>query len=288
MHFTQKIGFLLFLSVVIPGYAQDNPRTVTYRKTKQTDLDLAIDYPADWKQTDKRPAIVFFFGGGWENGTIKAFERQAKYFASRGLVASRADYRVKSRHGVTPTDCVDDARAAVRYLRENAETLGIDPDRIVASGGSAGGHIAACTTLKPVTDEASKIPSTANALILFNPVLRFGPQMLAKVNHDESVGKAISPILYLGKESPPTLILFGTSDVLIKQGEEFLARSKDVGCRSEMLVAEQQPHGFFHRSPWYEKTLYRADEFLESLGYVQGKPTVKIPEADDAQPKRGK
>ena len=278
MRFSKRCLFLLFLSIAIPAGAQDNPRTVIYRKTTQADLDLEIDYPSDWKQTDKRPAIVFFFGGGWENGTIKAFERQSRYFASRGLVSARADYRVKSRHGVTPKDCVDDARAAVRYLRQNADALGIDPDRIVASGGSAGGHIAACTTLKPDADNDTEVSSNANALILFNPVLRFGPQMLARVNHDEAVGKAISPILYIAKTSPPTLILFGTNDGLLKQGEEFIERSKVVGCRAEMLVADQQPHGFFHRSPWYEKTLYRADEFLESLGYLKGKPTVKIPE----------
>ena len=278
MRFSKRCLFLLFLSTSIPAGAQDNPKTVTYRKTTQADLNLEIDYPSDWKQTDKRPAIVFFFGGGWENGTIKAFERQSRYFASRGLVSARADYRVKSRHGVTPKDCVDDARAAVRYLRQNADALGIDPDRIVASGGSAGGHIAACTTLKPDADNDTEVSSNANALILFNPVLRFGPQMLARVNHDEAVGKAISPILYIAKTSPPTLILFGTNDGLLKQGEEFIERSKVVGCRAEMLVADQQPHGFFHRSPWYEKTLFRADEFLESLGYLKGKPTVKIPE----------
>jgi len=277
MRFSKRCLFLLFLSIAIPAGAQDNPRTVIYRKTTQADLNLEIDYPSDWKQTDKRPAIVFFFGGGWENGSIKAFERQSRYFASRGLVSARADYRVKSRHGVTPKDCVDDARAAVRYLRQNAGALGIDPDRIVASGGSAGGHIAACTTLKPA-DNDTEVSSNANALILFNPVLRFGPQVLARVNHDEAVGKAISPILYVAKASPPTLILFGTNDGLLKQGEEFIERSKVVGCRAEMLLADQQPHGFFHRSPWYEKTLYRADEFLESLGYLKGKPTVKIPE----------
>lgn len=278
MRFSKRCLFLLFLSIAIPAGAQDNPKTVIYRKTTQADLNLEIDYPSDWKQTDKRPAIVFFFGGGWENGSIKAFERQSRYFASRGLVSARADYRVKSRHGVTPKDCVDDAMAAVRYLRQNADALGIDPDRIVASGGSAGGHIAACTTLKPDADNDTEVSSNANALILFNPVLRFGPQVLARVNHDEAVGKAISPILYVAKASPPTLILFGTNDGLLKQGEEFIERSKVVGCRAEMLLADQQPHGFFHRSPWYEKTLYRADEFLESLGYLKGKPTVKIPE----------
>ncbi len=126
---------------------QETTKAFTYTKTKQADLEMVVHYPPGWKETDKRPGIVFFFGGGWENGTIKAFEPQAKYLASRGMVAARADYRVKSRHGVTPKECVDDARSAIRWIRQNAGKLGVDPDKIVASGGSAGGHIAACTTL---------------------------------------------------------------------------------------------------------------------------------------------
>ncbi len=112
---------------------------------------------------------MFFFGGGWENGTIKAFEPQARYFAGRGLVTARADYRVKSRHGVTPKECVDDARAAVAWFRQNAAKLGVDPNRIVASGGSAGGRIAACTTLRPAAEskaEAAKTSCGAKPLLL--------------------------------------------------------------------------------------------------------------------------
>jgi acetyl esterase/lipase len=277
---------MFLLALCIPALGQGNTRTFTYTKTKQADLEMVVHFPPGWKETDKRPGIVFFFGGGWENGTIKAFEPQAEYFASRGLVTARADYRVKSRHGVTPRECVEDARAALRWFRQNAGTLGVDPEKIVASGGSAGGHIAACTTLLPAAElKDEKVSCKANALILFNPVLRFGPQMLKKVDNDEVVGKAISPILYLAKESPPTLLFFGTDDFLLKQGEEFIQRSKELGQRSEMFTAEKQPHGFFHKTPWKEKTLQRADEFLASLGYLEGKPTIKVPEGKDEKSK---
>jgi acetyl esterase/lipase len=249
---------------------------------------MIVHFPPGWKATDKRPGIVFFFGGGWENGTIKAFEPQAQYLASRGMVTARADYRVKSRHGVTPKECVEDARSAVRWFRQHAAELGVDPDRIVVSGGSAGGHIAACTTLMPASapqGEDSKVSCKANALVLFNPVLRFGPQLLQKIGNDEALGKAISPTLYLAKDSPPTLLLFGTDDWLLKQGEEFMQRSKELGHRAELFTAEKQGHGFFNRSPWRERTLQRTDEFLASLGYLQGKPMIQVPDAKPAQPK---
>jgi acetyl esterase/lipase len=279
-------AILTLLGLAGSALGQDNLKTFTYTKTKQADLEMIVHFPPGWKETDKRPGIVFFFGGGWENGTIKAFEPQARYLASRGMVAARADYRVKSRHGVTPKECVEDARSAVRWFRQNAATLGVDPDKVVASGGSSGGHIAACTTLMPAPEgKDEKISCKANALLLFNPVLRFGPQMLKKVDTDEAVGKAISPILYLTKDSPPTLLFYGTDDFLIKQGQEFLQRSKELGHRSEMFTAEKQPHAFFNKSPWKEKTLLRADEFLASLGYLQGKPTITVPEGKDETPK---
>jgi acetyl esterase/lipase len=277
---------LQWFGVALPAVGQENTKTFTYKKTKQANLEIVVHFPPDWKTADKRPGIVFFFGGGWQNGTIQAFEQQARYFAGRGMVAARADYRVKSRHDVTPKECVDDARSAVRWVRENAAMLGVDPDRIVASGGSAGGHIAACTTLMPAADARDeKVSCKANALVLFNPVLRFGPQMLARVGNDEAVAKAISPVLYLAKDSPPTLLFYGTDDWLIKQGEEFMQRSKELGHRCEMFTAEKQPHGFFHRPPWRERTLRRADEFLASLGYLQGKPAIPVPDATQAQPR---
>lgn len=251
-HFIALIA-LLSSCFVAPLLAEENTKTFTYAKTTQADLEIVVHYPAGWKESDKRPGIVFFFGGGWENGTIKAFEPQAKYFASRGLVTACADYRVKSRHKVTPKQCVEDARSAVRWFRTNASKLGVDPERIVVSGGSAGGHIAACTTLRPEAElkgEDSQVSCKANVLLLFNPVLRFGPQMLKKFDLDEATGKAISPVLYLTKDSPPTLLFYGTDDWLLNNGEEFMKRSKELGHKAELMTAEKQGHGFFNKSPW--------------------------------------
>ena len=270
------LGCLLPGLVAVQAAEQQDTKSFIYKKTKQADLEIVVHYPPGWKETDKRPAIVFFFGGGWTGGTIKQFEPQASHLASRGMVAARADYRVKSRHGVTPKECVEDAKSAVRWMRQNAAKLGIDPDRIVAAGGSAGGHIAACTALTPGLEaegEDAKISSKPNALVLFNPVLRFRafPQLMDRIGNDEALGKAISPTLHLTKDSPPTLIFFGTADRLAAMGDEFMKKSKELGHRAELFTAEGQPHGFFNRPPWLEKTTQRMDEFLVSLGYLEAK-----------------
>ena len=256
-------------------------KSFLYKKTKQAELELVVHYPPSWTAADKRPAIVFFFGGGWTNGKISQFEPQAEYLAGRGMVAVRADYRVKSRHGVSPPDCVEDAKSAIRWVRQHAAELGIDPERIVAAGGSAGGHLAACTSLCEGLEAAGGDPgisSRPSALVLFNPVLDMTtPQLAARVGNDEKLARQISPTLHLTKETPPTLLFYGTDDRLLAQGEEFLAKSKQLGHRAELFTAEGVGHGFFNRSPWQERTLVRADEFLASLGYLTGKPTLSAP-----------
>ncbi len=251
----------------------------TYKKTRQGELELHLHYPAEWKPGDRRPAIVFFFGGGWTSGNVRQFEPQAKHLAERGMVAARADYRVKSRHDVTPAECVEDAKSAVRWLRQNAVVLGVDPERIVAAGGSAGGHIAACTAFTEGLEaegEDRSVSSRPNALVLFNPVVRFAgqPELMTRINNDDKLGRLLSPTLHLGKaaqSAPPALLLYGKEDRLLAQGEEFAEKAKQAGARAELFLADGVGHGFFNRPPWLERTLQRADEFLVSLDYLPKK-----------------
>ena len=277
---TQALWLCCFLPGLAAAQAEGQPETkvITYKNTPQTDLKLVVHYPSGWKETDQRPAIVFFFGGGWTSGKLEQFRTPGQPFARRGMVAVRADYRVKSRHGVSPRECVEDAKSAIRWVRSHAAQLGVDPARIVSAGGSAGGHIAACTAFTPGLDaegEDAGVSSKPNALVLFNPVLRFEgvAQLMERIGNDESLGRALSPTLHLAQNSPPTLIFFGTADRLAPMGDEFMKRSKDLGHRAELFTAEGQSHGFFNRSPWTDKTTQRMDEFLVSLDYLE--PTGK-------------
>ncbi len=274
-------ALLLAATAAPPARADDDHagkiEEFVYAKTPHGELKTFVHFPEGWKAGDHRPAIVFFFGGGWRNGNPAQFESQAKYLAGRGMVAARADYRVKSRQDVTPVDCVADARAAVRWLRENAEKFGIDPDRIVASGGSAGGHIAACTGTTPDPDANAAVSSRPNAMVLFNPVLAIqGERILQIAGIDAEAGKTISPTAHVTEKTPPTLILFGTEDPLMQQAQPFLNAAKAHGVRAELFTAEGVGHGFFNRPPWQDRTIRRVDEFLGSLGYLQGPPTIKI------------
>ncbi len=254
-------------------------KSFRYKQTEQAGLKIHVHFPPGWKADDKRPAIVFFFGGGWKTGSVTQFEKQARYLARRGIVAARADYRVRKRHGVRPDACVEDAKSAVRWLRAKSSRLGVDPNRIVAAGGSSGGHIAACTALTPGLEaqgEDREVSSTPNAMVLFNPVLRVTG---AAVGGDEKLAKQISPTLYVTRDTPPALLLYGTKDRLLRQGEEYVKVARKAGCRAEMYRAEGVGHGFFNRSPWMERTNQRVDAFLVSLGYrVERKPEPAAPD----------
>jgi len=262
-----------------------------YKRASDVDLKLYVFAPQDHEPSDKRPAIVFFFGGGWTNGSPQQFEQQCRYLASRGMVAVTADYRVASRHGVKGVDCVRDAKSAIRWVRTHAAELGIDPHRIVASGGSAGGHLAAATgTIEEFDDpsEGASVSSRPNALVLFNPAVSFDPSTVAPNetrarNFGERMGvepARLSPADHVSADTPPTLIMIGTDDFLIGGVRQFADRMKAAGVRCDLDLYEGRGHGFFNLRPNkpsedFYATAESMDRFLASLGYVAGEPTVK-------------
>ncbi len=226
--------------------------SVIYKSTPQGDLELHIFYPNGEKKGRDRTAVVQFFGGGWVSGNPNQFYQQSAYYAQQGMVAISVDYRVSQKHGTTPFECVEDAKSAVRWVRQNAKKLGIDPNKIVASGGSAGGHIAACTALiegLECEDEKLKISSVPNALVLFNPVLDTTERGYGS---DKLVGKEtlISPTHHVREGLPPTIIMHGTKDVTVpfSNATEFREAMVECGNICELVIFAGVGHGFFNGS----------------------------------------
>lgn len=259
-----------------------------YKTVEGTELSLWTFTPKDHQPTDSRPAIVFFFGGGWKNGSPGQFEQQCRYLASRGMVAITADYRVASRHGVKAVECVRDAKSAIRWVRGHARELGIDPQRSAAGGGSAGGHLAACSGVIAEFDEEKENPAVSsrpNAMVLFNPAVSFDPALtgddrrLAGLSERTGVEpEKLSPAHHVRPGLPPTLVLIGTKDFLIAANHQFVDRMKAAGNRCDLDLYEDREHGFFNYgrqgSPDFLKTTESMDRFLTSLGYLAGEPTV--------------
>ena len=250
-----------------------SPLELTYKQVDTVQLGLKIFYPPAYKKGERLPTIVFFFGGGWTGGSMTQFEPHALHFAAKNMIAVLVDYRVKSRHNTSPFESVKDAKSAIRYLRQHAETLGVDANRIVASGGSAGGHLAAACFTNASLNESSDdlaISAKPNALVLFNPVIDNGKDGYGF----ERIGEnyvTFSPIHNIQKGFPPTIFFLGTKDKLISvaTAEMFKKKIEQVGGRCELFLSEDQPHGFFNKEPYLSETIAKTDLFLLSLRYIQ-------------------
>lgn len=286
-----RISMLLVSALQVPAMAQNaqlaypprfpDAKVEVYKRAGQASLSLYIFEPAGAGKTPPRAAIVFFFGGGWRNGSPAQFEGHCRRLAALGMVAISADYRVSSRNQSNVLDSIHDAKSAIRYVRRNAARLGIDPNRIAAGGGSAGGHIAAAAGVIPGLNEPGEDPSISskpNALVLFNPALSLTGDGTTEPlsSRPEFAGvdlASVSPASHVSKGAPPTVIFHGKADNTVPYStvEAYTKKSQAAGNRCELVGYEGQTHGFFNNrpgNPFYGETLRAAEKFLVSLGYL--------------------
>lgn len=269
---------------VVYELREASPATYIRYSTNQW---LLVRKPNDWQATDRRPAIILFHGGGWTGGSPGQFEHQATYYASQGMVAIAASYRFASPDGTTPPwNAIQDAKSAIRWVREHAAELGVDPQRIAAGGGSAGGHLAATAGMVlgyDNPDDNLSVSSRPDALVLFSAVIDDGPtgfafQRFADVYEDLSPAHNVSP------DDPPVLFLHGGQDRLLPA---------DVVDRFHASLDEAGVPATFHRYPaghtfyqlgqansrYFTQTLRRSTEFFQNLGWLSGPRGMDVPQA---------
>lgn len=273
----------------------EGAKEIVYKEIDRVTLKLWVFNPVKHQASDKKPAVVFFFGGGWNGGSPTQFIKHCEYLAARGMVGIVADYRVFSRHKVQANKCVSDAKSAIRWVRENAEELGIDPNRIAAGGGSAGGHLAAATATLPMFDEPTEnasVSSKPNALALFNPALVLAPvDGLTQEERERFKGlekrfgaapESMSPYHNVVKGNPPTIIFHGTDDktVAFTSAELFTEKMRTEGNRCVLVGYKGEAHGFFNygkkSNANFIDTVNKMDAFFVSLGYLEAPPKIIV------------
>lgn len=271
---------IIFLFIIINSFCSAQEKFL-YKQIDTTKLFMEVYYPEHLDSAKIYPAMVFFFGGGWIDGDKSHFLNHAMYFTKRGIICFLVDYRTEAKHSTTPFESVKDAKSAMRYIKKNAADFGVDSNKIIASGGSAGGHLATATALiedyNENTDDLS-VSCVPNVLVLFNPVIDNGPGGYGyeRIGH---AYKDFSPLHNIKVGAPPTIIFLGTDDKLIPvETAEYYKKVMDkVKSRCDLLLYEGVGHGFFNYKnfEYYKKTILEADKFLESLGYLK-KPIIKI------------
>ncbi len=190
-----------------------------YKTVGAVTLGLSIFNPPGHRPDQSpKPAVVFFHGGAFNIGARSNFCAQAHYPAGRGLVALCVEYRIRSRHQTTQREAIQDAMSAMRWVRRHTAELGLDPKRIAAAGGSAGGFLAAAVTTLSGLDEPGEDTATStrpNALILFNSMIDRGPGSRAFAKVEAAMPgqwKTISPLHHLYPDFPPTIHFLGRAD----------------------------------------------------------------------------
>ena len=256
-----------------------------FRQVGTNELRLHVVKPKGWKQGDRRPCFVAFFGGGWISGSPERSIGWAKWAAGHGLVGVAPDYRTRNRFNGTPEDCVADGRAALNWVIEHAAELGIDPAKIVVQGGSAGGHVAAWTAIPkpgPGADDPAprQVPA---ALVLLNPVSDTtatgygGPR---RFGNQQERARACSVPDQMPAKMPPTIIFHGTADETVPYANSVALRDKLVatGNRAALVTFEGLGHSY-NSSKFGEagksadkKTREDTVKFLQSLGLLSGSP----------------
>ena len=265
----------------------------TYKSVEGHDLKIWVFNPTiiELEKNASTPAILFFFGGGWNSGSPTQFVKYCERLSEHGMVGVVADYRVKSRHGVQAKTCVEDALDALRYVTEHADKLGIDPMRIGVGGGSAGGHLAASLGTIHASD-----PAAPKVMALFNPATLLAPipsnlldtplptlQGLEQINAviqakegqlRDRIGLEpveLSPFHHVASNSPPTIIFHGTNDKTVpyESAKLFASNLRKNGVFVDLKTYKGAGHGFFNREPYFSQTAEELEAFLINLGWLE-------------------
>lgn len=251
-------------------------QVVVYKKVGDRRLRLNVFEPDGWKATDRRACFLSIHGGGWVGMSPRRQYPFAAHFARLGMVGICVEYRLaKSAPDVTVFDCVRDSRSAMRYVRAHAAELGVDPQKIVVNGGSAGGHLAASTALFDGIDQPGEdisVSAMPNAVVLFFPVIDTSQEGYG----NRLIGdrwREISPLARVRPGLPPTILFHGTGDTVtpFKGAQAFHDAMLKAGNRCELVVKEGAGHGYLmHDRTCYDETLRKTEAFLASSGFLPG------------------
>jgi len=239
-----------------------------YKRIGTTSLDAHVFPPDGVAKGERRPAFLYFHGGGWAGGIPEWGYDRCRRSAALGFVAITFEYRLRWRHGTTPLESVADAKSAVRWARVHAAELGIDPERVVVAGFSAGGHLGAATAMIPGYEEegeGTSVSSKPTALVLISSAIDVAePGWFSECLAGRADPAALSPAQHIRSGLPPTLILQGVNDELcpVAGAQRFCQRMKAADNSCELFTFDG---GHLPTPEVWQAIHPRIDTFLKAL-----------------------
>jgi len=244
-------------------------RDLVYAEVDGRNLNLDLYRP---KKAEGKvlPGIVYIHGGGWSGGNKKTNWRQSAMLAREGYAVACIEYRLLPKAKIL--NCVEDAKAAVRWMRANAATYHVNPERIGAIGGSAGGHLAGMLAVSSGTKELEgrggnkAISSQIQAAVpmaMPSDLDNLFVRQRFKLTSDEA--KLVSPTRYVNKDQAPMLLLHCKADRTVPyfSSSAFLLLCKGEGADIKLVEIKNGGHAFWHKSNGFEETLTAALPFLK-------------------------
>jgi acetyl esterase/lipase len=246
-------------------------KNVVFGKGGSTDLRLDIYRPP--AGTEKRMATIHMHGGGFTGGSKETLSERVLPYATAGYVAIPVQYRLAGE-AKWPAQ-IEDVKAAIRWTRANAKSLGIDPGRIAVVGHSAGGYLAlfaAGTGNRPEFEGRNGTPGAGTqvaACCAYYPATEVRPQANGTANNlmpagsDEAAHRAASPLTYITKAFAPTVIFHGTADTTIplESSERLFKQLRDAQVPVELHAIAGVPH-VFDSSPEFARSAGTLADFF--------------------------
>ena len=283
-------GMSSILQRVAPiGEARDreilkDAATYVYQERPQGAVQAHVFFPAN-ASPEPRPVVVFFHGGLWDSPTPTQFVPQCLHFASRGAVAVAAETRTGVRHGTGPLEAVEDARDLIRWLRHNADTFNLDPNRVVIGGAGGGAFLALLATMPKVKQmpPVDGLDCRPQALILFSALVNTAAKGPASERFPNSkTAKRMSPSHLIRRKLPPIIMFHGKSDRItpFDEVDRFRRKMRFWGNTCELVDFERADHSFFnfnvsHKN--FELTTNAADRFLVDQGLLAPAESADCP-----------
>lgn len=264
----------IVLFAVALGANGQTMKKYTYTGMNGKEHDIEVYLPKNHKSSAKVPCFIHFHGGGWSGGSLSSGRPFCKYFASRGIVALTANYsmhpKINGRPPKLPAGesrkriCVIDGKTVIRWVKTHAQELGIAPNKIVAAGGSAGGHIALLSMMNDAFNnprDPKNITTDVQAFVLMCP---------AFVLPERDRTADVNVFKNLNKKLPPMLFLVGETDGWRKACSILTAKLSRNGENFECWMGPKSGHMFFRGKSWKNRCLIKIDAFLVKNGFLKG------------------
>jgi acetyl esterase/lipase len=269
LFFTTCLFPVVIAHTAEPSFKEWND--VTFIERSSGELALDVIRPDD---DETRPAVVCLHGGFWVKGTRKHIRPLAVDLAKLGYVGICSSYRLS---GVAPFPAqIEDVRAAIRFLRENASAYGIDPERIGVVGSSAGGHLAVLAA----TDNRSAPAERPNAAVgmgaqtdLTAPHIQNVDSGVGAENWSKFLGglypevpenyASASPLAHLSGDDPAVAIVCGELDQESTRAERFRQAAFRLGIPTALTVVPDGPHGLIHGEDHRQAAVAAIDRFFQ-------------------------